>query len=116
MLYGFAFAVIAGFLLTAVKNWTGIQTLHGRPLMGLVACWALARGVMLFIPSQVALALLFDGAFNLWLLIAVARPIIRIKQWRQLGVLSRIVLLTLGNMAFYAHATGWTTQGAHAAI
>jgi uncharacterized protein involved in response to NO len=116
MLYGFAFAVIAGFLLTAVKNWTGIQTLHGRSLMGLVACWALARGVMLFIPSQVALAVLFDGAFNLWLLIAVARPIIRAKQWRQLGVLSKIVLLTLGNMAFYAQATGCTTQGAHAAI
>ncbi|MFQ6334840.1 NnrS family protein [Methylophilus sp. 3sh_L] len=116
MLYGFAFAVIAGFLLTAVKNWTGIQTLQGRPLMGLVACWALARSVMLFIPSQVALAVLFDGAFNLWLLLAVARPIILAKQWRQLGVLSKIVLLTLGNMAFYAQATGLSTQGAHAAI
>lgn len=116
MLYGFAFAVIAGFLLTAVKNWTGIQTLHGRPLLGLVACWALARVVMQFAPSQVALAALFDGVFNLWLLIAVAWPIIRVKQWRQLGVLSKIVLLSLGNMAFYAQATGWTTQGAHAAI
>ncbi|WP_018987346.1 NnrS family protein [Methylophilus methylotrophus] len=116
MLYGFAFAVIAGFLLTAVKNWTGIQTLHGRPLMGLVACWTVARVVMQFAPSQVALAALFDGVFNLWLLIAVAWPIIRVKQWRQLGVLSKIALLTLGNMAFYAQATGWTTQGAHVAI
>jgi uncharacterized protein involved in response to NO len=34
MLYGFAFAVIAGFLLTAVKNWTGQQTLHGCPRSG----------------------------------------------------------------------------------
>lgn len=116
MLFGFAFAVIAGFLLTAVKNWTGQQTLHGRPLMGLAACWLLARGVMLLAPSQVLMAALFDGAFNLWLLVAVAMPIIRVKQWRQLGILSKVVLLTIGNMAFYAQATGGTTQGAHAAI
>jgi len=32
MIYGYALAVIAGFLLTAVRNWTGIQTIHGRPL------------------------------------------------------------------------------------
>lgn len=116
MLYGFAFAVIAGFLLTAVKNWTGLQTLHGRPLMGLVTCWALARILMLIVPSQVAFAALFDGLFNLWLLIAVARPIIQVKQWRQLGVLSKILLLTAGNLAFYAQALGWTTSGAQAAI
>ena len=116
MLYGFALAVIAGFLLTAVKNWTGLQTLHGRPLMGLVICWALARTLMLIAPSQVAFAALFDGLFNLWLLIAVARPIIQVKQWRQLGVLSKVLLLTAGNLAFYAQALGWTTSGAHAAV
>lgn len=116
MLYGFAFAVIAGFLLTAVKNWTGLQTLHGRPLMGLVTCWALARAVMLMAPSLVALAAAFDGLFNLWLLIAIARPIIQVKQWRQLGVLSKVLLLSVGNLAFYSQALGWTNQGAHAAL
>lgn len=116
MLYGFAFAVIAGFLLTAVKNWTGLQTLHGRPLIGLVTCWALARAVMLMAPYLVALAAAFDGLFNLWLLIAVARPIIQVKQWRQLGVLSKVLLLSVGNLAFYSQALGWTNQGAHAAL
>jgi len=116
MLYGFAFAVIAGFLLTAVKNWTGQQTLHGRPLMGLVACWALARAIMMTTPALVTLAAAFDALFNLWLLIAVARPIIQVKQWRQLGVLSKVLLLTVGNLAFYAQALGWSTTGAHIAL
>lgn len=116
MLYGFAFAVIAGFLLTAVKNWTSIQTLHGRPLIGLVACWAIARGVMLIAPDYVLLAAIFDLLFNGWLIAAVAQPIIKVKQWRQLGVLSKVVLLTMGNVAFYTQALGWTSHGAHAAL
>lgn len=116
MLYGFAFAVIAGFLLTAVKNWTGIQTLHGRPLMALAACWTTARAIMLTAPDLVALAAVFDLLFNLTLLVAVASPIVRVKQWRQLGVLSKILLLTAGNAAFYAQALGLNTWGAQAAI
>jgi len=116
MLYGFAFAVIAGFLLTAVKNWTGIQTLHGRPLLGLAACWAIARSVMLIAPGQMLVAASFDLLFNLWLIFAVAQPIIKVKQWRQLGVLSKIIFLTLGNVAFYTQALGWTSNGAHAAL
>lgn len=116
MLYGFAFAVIAGFLLTAVKNWTGIQTLHGRPLMALAACWTMARAIMLTAPDRVALAAVFDLLFDLTLLVAVASPIVRVKQWRQLGVLSKILLLTAGNAAFYAQALGLNTWGAQAAI
>lgn len=116
MLYGFAFAVIAGFLLTAVKNWTGIQTLHGRPLMGLVACWAVARGVMLVAPANIIIAAVFDLLFNGWLIAAVAQPIIKVKQWRQLGVLSKVVFLSMGNIAFYAQALGLTSHGAHAAL
>jgi uncharacterized protein involved in response to NO len=116
MLYGFAFAVIAGFLLTAVKNWTGIQTLHGRPLLGLAACWVIARSVMLIAPDQVLLAAIFDLLFNAWLIAAVAQPIIKVKQWRQLGVLSKITFLTAGNAAFYSQALGWTANGAHAAL
>ena len=116
MLYGFAFAVIAGFLLTAVKNWTGIQTLHGRPLMGLVACSAIARSVMLIAPANVIIAATFDLLFNGWLIAAVAQPIIKVKQWRQLGVLLKVVLLTVGNMAFYTQALGWTSHGTHAAL
>lgn len=116
MLYGFAFAVIAGFLLTAVKNWTGIQTLHGRPLLGLATCWVGARVVMLVTPDWIMLAAILDMSFNLWLMLAIARPLVKVKQWRQLGVLSKVALLTLGNATFYAQALGWTDSGARAAI
>lgn len=116
MLYGFAFAVIAGFLLTAVKNWTGIQTLHGYSLAGLVACWAGAHAVMLIAHDWTLLAAILDITFDLWLIAAVAHPIIKVKQWRQLGVLSKVILLTLGNMAFYAQALGWSMNGASAAL
>lgn len=116
MLYGFAFAVIAGFLLTAVKNWTGIKTLHGLPLAGLVACWMLARCVLLISPGHMQLAAVFDLLFNLWLIAAVARPIIKVKQWRQLGVLLKVMLLTVGNVAFYTQAMGLTSTGAQAAL
>lgn len=116
MLYGFAFAVIAGFLLTAVKNWTGIQTLQGRALLGLVACWAGARVVMLVTPDWIILAAILDLSFDLWLMLAIARPLVKVKQWRQLGVLSKIALLSLANAAFYAQALGWTDSGARAAI
>ncbi len=116
MLYGFAFAVIAGFLLTAVKNWTGISTLQGWPLFGLLACWGGARSLMLFAPEWTLAAAILDMLFNLWLIVAIALPIIKVKQWRQLGVLSKVSLLTLGNAAFYAQALGWTASGAHASL
>src|SRR5687768_2212292 len=43
MLYGYLPAVITGFLLTAVPNWTGRLPLQGKPLLGLVALWAAGR-------------------------------------------------------------------------
>ncbi len=43
LIFGYAPAVIAGFLLTAVKNWTGMQTPQGRRLIALFSLWAVAR-------------------------------------------------------------------------
>ncbi|WP_020558831.1 NnrS family protein [Thiofilum flexile] len=43
MVFAYALAVIAGFLLTAVKNWTGLPTLHGYSLAGLFGLWFIAR-------------------------------------------------------------------------
>ena len=49
MIYGYSMAVIAGFLLTAVRNWTGEMTLNGIGLLVLFMLWLLAR-VLHFIP------------------------------------------------------------------
>src|SRR5690606_37695574 len=43
MLFGYAFAVIAGFLLTAVRVWSGRETPNGVPLGILAAIWVVAR-------------------------------------------------------------------------
>ena len=43
MLFGYAVAIIAGFLLTAVRNWTGVNTPNGKPLMLLTLLWLAAR-------------------------------------------------------------------------
>lgn len=116
MLYGYAFAVIAGFLLTAVKNWTGIPTLHGKPLIALFMLWVAARLIMSISPNQMVWAGLFDIAFTLCLAVAIATPIVQVKQWRQLGVLAKIAILTFGNIAFYADALGWWANGAQVSI
>ena len=101
MLYGYGMAVVAGFLLTAVKNWTGIQTPHGKPLLALFALWCVARVLFLFGTVFLAWAALADLLFGLLLTIAVAQPIIKARQWSQIAVVSKLLLLWTGNLVFY---------------
>lgn len=112
MIYGFALAIIAGFLLTAVMNWTGVQTLHGRWLMALFVLWAIPRGLFLFGTALLPLAALFDLLFMLALIGAVLHPILKAKQWQQAGIMVILTLLLLGNGLFYLGATGVLTNGA----
>jgi uncharacterized protein involved in response to NO len=114
MIYGYSVAVIAGFLLTAVKNWTGIQTPHGLPLVVLFSTWAIARLLWLF--DSLSIASIFDLVFMLLLSIAVATPIIQKKQWRQMAILSKLILIAFGNAFFYAQALGLIDFGAHTAL
>ncbi|HYG33061.1 MAG TPA: NnrS family protein [Methylophilaceae bacterium] len=113
MIYGFSVAVIAGFLLTAVQNWTGRPTASGKALIGLVLLWAVARVAMMFGDRFIAIAGVFDMLFMLGLMIAVAMPIVEAKQWKQLGVLSKLVLLMLGNLSFYLGALGMLLPGTY---
>lgn len=112
MIYGYGMAVIAGFLLTAVRNWTGIPTLNGWPLVFLFALWACARLTpFLDITGGLYAMAALDLAFVLFLLAAVVVPIVRARQWRQLGVATKLVLLGAGNACFYAGLLGWSGQG-----
>ncbi len=101
MLYGYGMAVVSGFLLTAVKNWTGIQTLRGKSLFGLFAFWSLARILFLFGTDLLAWAAVADLLFGLGLVVAIAMPIIQARQWAQLAVVSKVLLLWIGNVVFY---------------
>lgn len=102
MLFGYALAVIAGFLLTAVQNWTNIQTLHGWPLLLLTLIWAAAR-VLPFSGLDSALWLMagFDLVFLVGLLVALSVPVVRVRQWPQLAVLGKLALLLVANGLFY---------------
>ena len=111
MVYGYSVAVISGFLLTAVKNWTGEQTLHGPGLLGLFLLWAVARILFLFGTSFIFIAATFDMLFMLCLIPALAYPIIKVRQWKQLAILSKIILLTIGNGLFYLGAAGLFERG-----
>ncbi|MGB0865474.1 MAG: NnrS family protein [Granulosicoccaceae bacterium] len=111
MLFGYSLAVIAGFTLTAAKNWTGVQTVYGTPLLFLLGAWSLARVFM--IAGQAELAAICDLGFALALCVALGKPIIQQKHWGQLPIVGILILLFIANAAFYSGAIGWTAQGAH---
>jgi len=116
MLYGYGMAVVAGFLLTAVKNWTGIPTVFGMPLMALFALWCAARLLFLFGAALLPWAASADLLFGLIIIVAIAMPIVKAKQWKQLAVVSKVILLWVGNIVFYLGCFGVLTSGMQYAI
>ena len=103
MLYGYVAAVIAGFLLTAIPNWTGRLPINGGPLMALAALWLAGRVAILFSAHLgILLAALIDVGFLTTLAIVAAREIIAGRNWRNLRVLVLIGVLIAGNIAFHA--------------
>ena len=104
MIFGFAAAVIAGFLLTAVRNWTGRPTPTGALLGGLATLWLLARVLMLTGPANVAA--LIDVLFLPALGIAVAIPIWASRNVRNYKVLAVVSVLTLANVGYHLASSG----------
>lgn len=112
MIFGYAMAVVAGFLLTAIKNWTGVQTLRGPGLVVLFLLWLLARLVPLTgLNIPLAVWAMIDLMFMLLLVIATTIPVLKAKQYNQLGIISKLVLLMLSNALFYLGAAGVFEQG-----
>lgn len=104
MIFGFAPAVIAGFLLTAVRNWTGRPTPTGKPLAGLALLWVLGRVLMFTGPLPLAAAV--DLAFLPAIGIAIAVPIRQSRNTRNFKVLAIIAALTLTNALFHLASLG----------
>jgi len=105
MLFGFAVAVIAGFLLTAVRNWTGLPTPTGAALAALAAIWLAAR--VLIILGSAPLAAIVDAAFLPALAFAIAGPILGSKNKRNYKVLAIILLLALSHGVFHLASLGY---------
>ena len=111
MIYGYSLAVIAGFLLTAVNNWTQIQTICGSRLAVLFFFWVAARLVYIFSPEHFSMAAFFDISFILYLNVAIWVPVVRTRNWRQMGILSKLLLLSLANLIFYLGCVGIIERG-----
>lgn len=106
MLFGFVGAVIAGFLLTAIPNWTGRLPIAGRPLLALFLLWVAARLAVLFSahvgPVPAALA---DVGFYLVLAALAAREVLEAKN-RNLPIVGMVLLFGLADAADHASAAG----------
>jgi uncharacterized protein involved in response to NO len=113
MLFGYTVAVIAGFLLTAVRNWTGMKTPGGAALAGLVALWLAGR--VLPFPSGVLphwLIAVVDTAFLPVLALSLAFPLIRQGQRHNLVFLLVLAGLTLANLLIHLQLLGITRETA----
>ena len=122
MLFGYIAAVIAGFLLTAVPNWTGRLPLQGRPLILLFSTWVAGR-IAVSISAWIgwAPAAAIDSVFLILLAASAAREIIAGKKWGNLMIVAIISLFAVGNLAFHleAHFAGladYATRGSIAVV
>ena len=99
MVFGFAAAVITGFLLTAVRNWTSLPTPTGVMLAGLALLWLLARVLMLTGPGALAAAV--DTALLPALGVAIGVPIWRSRNTRNYKILLLLAALMGLNVLFH---------------
>lgn len=99
MLFGYAGAVIAGFVLTAATNWTGRPTLTGLPLAAIVLVWVADRIVvpMSGVPDGIKAALC--AGFFVFLAFGVGRPVVATQGRRNYGIIA--VLLAFAVLELY---------------
>lgn len=118
MVFGFAGAIVAGFLLTAVQTWTGQSSLSGKPLAVLVALWLLAR-ISWWQPFPIIL-LILNSVFLLAITAAMARLLWTVRQNRNYPIVVVLLLLTATDVLTLCgvlHSNdGWQRQGSLAAV
>lgn len=113
MLFGFTMAVIAGFFLTAVPNWTETRPVQGLPLVALTVTWLLGRLAMGFSdylsPSIIAVA---DLLFAPFLGFLVIKALISAESKKNFVFLPILMLLFAANASFHLEQLGLYDDGA----
>lgn len=111
MLFGFVGAAVAGFLLTAIPNWTGRLPIAGKPLLALFGLWAAAR-VAMMCSSMIGIlpAAILDVGLFVSLAGLAAREVIASKN-RNMPVVGLVLLFGLADAADYAEAAGAISGG-----
>lgn len=117
MIFGFAFALIAGTALTALPSWAGIDETHGAPLALLVLAWVIGR-VACFFASTLPWSLVAacDVALPLLLIAHLAPSLLRLAQRRWRAPLAVFALLGLANFAWHATLAAGDPAGAARAL
>lgn len=107
MIFGYALATVTGFLLTAVMNWSRMNSASGKPLALLFSLWVIARLGFIF-DWPLVLVAISDLAFTLGLLLMFSWPVWRKRLTQQIGLCLLFLAIFLANLAFYAAVfTGW---------
>lgn len=105
MIFGYLGAAMAGFLLTAIPNWTGRLPVSGPSLAALWGVWIAGRLAVAF--SGVlgaAFALVMDVGFFVGFAALAGREIVSGKNWRNLRVLAIVALIAVANVIFHVEA------------
>ena len=101
MIYGFTMAIVAGFLLTAVANWTDSTPVRGFHLLGLGLLWLTGRVVMNFdLGFPEVVILIFEGAFILTLAFSLSIPLFKTWDKRNFVFLVLLTILFACDMLF----------------
>ena len=108
MLFGYTVAVIAGFLLAAAQNWTGLRTPSGLPLAALFLLWLAGRLGFLVPGLPRELVALVDLAFLPVLALVLAWPIMKTKQLHNYPFPIMLLVLAAANGLVHGEAIGWT--------
>lgn len=109
MLFGFGAAIVAGFLLTAVQNWTAHPGVRSWPLALIVGMWVLPRCLLPWLGEDNLILMALDLA---WLPLCawfLAKPVIMTRQWRNLFFVPLLLILTLLNGASWLWRDEWST-------
>ncbi len=107
MVFGYAAAVVAGFLLTSVRNWTSIDTLRGGSLAALLTLWIVGRLAPFAsgtVPGWLIAAV--DVAFLPVLAASLSTPLLRRRQWRNLPFVPVLFLLAFANLLVHLDVLG----------
>lgn len=107
MLFGFLAAIVAGFLTTAVPNWTGRMPVIGPPLVGLAGLWIAGRAAMAAPGFPVQLAAVVDSAFLLVFAAVIWREVLTGRNWRNLPVCGLVSVFALANVVFHLTRGVW---------
>ncbi|SMN16877.1 NnrS protein involved in response to NO [uncultured Candidatus Thioglobus sp.] len=116
MIFAYASAVTVGFLLTASKNWTGIQTIYNKPLLALLLLWVSGRFLPFVTHEYLVYQAVLDTSFLIFSTLAIAWPIIKAKNWNNVSIVAKLVLLSVAHILFYLGLLNIVDQGVYFGI